>query len=447
VFSEVGQKEPLIGPRARALGRACGLGVLLLATTALWLITSPTPWNLLAERLVRDLPGELELTGIDLTGPGDPLDPLTWEVTLEGVRWTPSDPGGPSISVDRLTAPLPDWATWQNQRQIRVPWARVVGLHLDAPTQRPPPPWQATDDTLSVAADRVEVWDARLTVAADDPLPGLTASEIYADLESVTFRPGTRDLRGLGHARIGPLQYGDLPFDSATVGQIVADERGVVLESVAFGLAAGEGTATLRFEGFLKTQTSLGLEASVHRLRIQDIIAATSDRPSPIRGRVSAQALMETDPTQERGAGVLTAQVRVPELIIPLDLEGQTVGPFLRGVLEVFGYRPGGGLRIKSLVGPIQLGRGWVDVDGLRSTVLGVPIEVRARIDQGKTWILVRRLPRLRNLGSLTRATGAVGLVIEGYQDDLWLRVADEAEMKAGRQVGPTRKEGVRVGK
>lgn len=445
MFSEVGQKQPLIGPWARALGRGVALLTLLLTAAVLWVVTSPTPWNLLAERLVRDLPGELEFRGIDLTGPGDPFDPLSWEVTLEGLRWTPSDPGGPSFSVDRLTAPLPDWATWQSQRQIRVPWARIVGLHMTAPTQRPPPAWEPTDAPLSLAADRVELWDTRLTVAEDDPLPGLVAREIYAELEGVTFRPGTRDFRGLGHARIGPLQYGDLLFDSATVGQIVADERGVTLDHVAFGLAAGEGTATLRFEGFLKTQTTLGLEATVHRLRIQDIIAATSDRPSPIRGRVSAEVLMETDPTVERGAGVLTAQVRIPELIIPLDLEGQSVGPFLRGVLEIFGYRPGGGLRIRSLSGPIRLGRGWVAVDGLRSTVLGVPIELRARIDQGKTWILVRRLPRLRNLGTLSRATGDIGLVIEGHQDDLWLRVADAAEMKAGRQVGPLRRDGVRV--
>ena len=58
-----------------------------------------------------------------------------------------------------------------------------------------------------------------------------------------------------------------------------------------------------------------------------------------------------------------------------------------------------------------------------RPTQTHIPIELRARIDQGKTWILVRRLPRLRNLGTLSRATGDIGLVIEGHQDDLWLRV------------------------
>lgn len=445
VFSEVGQKQALIGPWTRALGRVLLLLSLMLSAGAIWLVTSPSPWNLLAKRLVRDLPGELAFQNIDLTGPGDLFVPTTWEVTLEGLRWSPSDPGGPSFEVDRLTVPLPDWGTWQEQRRLQVPWARVVGLHLTVPTQRPPPPWEATDDPLTLAADEVEVWDTRLTVAPDDPLPGLTASQIYAKIEGVTFRPGTRDFSGLGEARVGPLRYGDLDFESATVPQIVADSRGVVLDGVTFGLAAGTGTASLRFEGFLKTQTTLGLDASVQGLRIQEIISATSDRPSPIRGRVSAEAEMQTDPEAERGTGVLNANVRIPELIIPLDLEGKTVGPFLRGVLEVFGYRAGGGLRIKSLHGPIRLGRGWVSADGLRSTVLGVSLEVRARIDQGKTWILVRRLPRARNLGGLSRSNSAVGLVIEGYRDELWLRVADQAEMKAGRQVGPIRKDGVQV--
>ncbi len=445
MFSEVGQKQPLIGPWTRALSRVLLLLILMLAAGTIWLVTSPTPWNLLAKRLVRDLPGELAFRTLDLTGPGEPLSPSTWEISLEGLRWSPSDPGGPSFEVDKLTVPLPDWVTWQQQRRLQVPWARVVGLHLSVPTQRPPPPWEATDDPLTLAAQEVEVWDTRLTVAPDAPLPGLTASQIYAKLEGVSFRPGSRDFSGRGHARVGPLRYGDLDFDSATVPQIVADSRGVVLDGVTFGLAAGTGTANLRFDGFLKTQTLLGLEATVQGLRIQDIISATSDRPSPIRGRVSAEAFMQTKPDAERGSGVLTASVRVPELFIPLDLEGETVGPFLRGVLELFGYRAGGGLRIKSLYGPIRLGRGWVAVDGLRSTILGVPIEVRARIDQGKTWILVRRLPRVRNRGSLSRSNGAVGLVIEGYQDDLWLRVADPAEMKAGRQVGPLRKDGVQV--
>ncbi len=445
MFNEVGEQRPLVGTWVRTLARLVGLLTLLGATGALWLVTSPVPWTLLAERLVRDLPGELEIASIDLTGPGDPLNPSTWEITLEGVRWTPTDQGGPRFTATRLVAPLPDWAAWQQRRAVTVPWARVVGLHLEIPEQRPPPPWEVSDDPLTLGADRVEVWDTRFTVHEDDPLVGLAAEAIYAELESVSFCPGTRDFRGLGHARVGPIQYGDLPIDGATVGQIVADERGVVLDGVAYRLAAGSGLATLRFEGLLKSATAMGLDTEVTSLRIQDIVSATSDRPSPIRGRVSAEAAMQTDLAAERGTSVLTAQVRIPELFIPLDLRGEQLGPVLRGALELFGYTQGAGLRIRSLYGPISLGRGWVTVDGLRSTVLGVPIEVKARIDQGKTWILVRRLPRLRNLGTLSRVTGAVGLVIEGHGDDLWLRVADEAEMRSGRQVGRIRKEGVKV--
>ncbi|GEM_PF-3102937 len=446
MFSEVGQKQPVFGPGVRALVRLLTLGVLVAAGGALWLALSPTPWTWMAERLVRDLPGQVSIAGMDLIGPGELWQPATWELTVEGLEWVPDDPERPAFSVDRASAPLPDLDAWQHRREVHVDWLRIVGLSLHVPTQRPPPPWTPTDDPLALAADRVEIWHTRLQVDEDGPLSGLTASEITGQVDNLRFQPGTRDFSGLGHARIGPLVYGDLAFSQATIDEIVADDRGVVLGGVGFGLASGEGTATLRFEGLLKTQATLTLDTEVTSLRIQDIVAATSDRPSPVRGLVSATGMMQTDPQAERGTSVLTAQVRVPTLVIPLDLQSGTVSPLLRGVLELFGYRPGGGLRLKSLYGPIQLGRGWVSIDGLRSTVLGVAIELRARIDEGQTWILVRRLPRLRNLGALSRATGAVGLVIEGTDDDLYLRIADEAEMKAGRQVGPLRRDGVRLG-
>ena len=71
----------------------------------------------------------------------------------------------------------------------------------------------------------------------------------------------------------------------------------------------------------------------------------------------------------EKGSGVLTAQVRIPELFIPLDIEANSLAPVLRGVLEIFGYRQGQGLRIKNLHGPIRLGPGWVLV--LEPTCVG----------------------------------------------------------------------------
>jgi hypothetical protein len=445
VFREVGQKKPLMGPLARVLLRVGVLGVLLTVTFALWLITSPLPWTLLAKRLVRDLPGSLVVQDIDLTGPGNFWEPETWEFTLVGLHWTPDDPEGPVFHLDRLVSPLPDWEEWSNTRELHVPWVRIIGLDLHVPTQRPPPPWERSDNPLSIRIDRVWVWDASFQVDATDSQPGISAGAIYGELKDVRIRPGTRDFSGTGHARIGSLQYGDMPFTGATIGTIVADEQGVLLENAAFGLAAGEGLATLRFEGLLKTATTLTLEADVTSLRLQDIVAATSDRPSPVRGRVSATAQLKTDPTAARGSAILSANVQIPALVIPFDVNMATTGPLLRAMLELFGYQSGDGLNIKSLTGPIRLGQGWIELDGLRSTVLGVAIELRSRIDQNGVWILVRRLPRLRNLGRLTRTTGSVGLVIEGHHDALWLRTANETEMKAGRRVGPFKNEGVRL--
>lgn len=446
MFSEVGQKQPFFGPWTRGLVRAAVLLVLGLAATLLWAATSPLPWTLLAERLVRDLPGTLEVHGIDLTGPGDPLDPATWEVTLLDVTWTPLEPTQPAFHADRVVSPMPVWESWSASRELHVPWARVVGLDLHLPTQRPPPPWTPTDAPLALRVDRLTLWDAHLQVDADDPLPALTAGEIYGELQSLTFQPGSRDFSALGHARVGTLVRGDLPFTGGTIGSIVADERGVVLDGVVFGLAAGDGRATLRFEGLLKRAATLTLDAELTSLRIQDIVRATSDRGSPVRGLASASVTLVTDPTAERGSAVLDAMVRIPALLIPMDIDLAKTGPVLRGALELFGYRAGDGLRIKSLYGPVQVGSGWISLDGLRSTLLGVPVEVRSRIDDAGVWILVRRLPRIKSVGGHDRSKGAVGLVIEGRHNHLWLRVATEGELQAGRRLGAFKNEGVKVG-
>ncbi len=346
MFSEVGQREASLGPLSRALLRLGLLGMLLLFAGGLWMATSPKPWSLLAEHLVRDLPGRIEVQDIDLTGPGQLWDPDSWEITLLGLRWTPDDPTRPAFSAERVACSVPDWEAWNQRQEVHLAWARVVGLDLHLPTQRPPPPWEPTDRPLKLRVDHVEAWDAALQVEEDGLLPALTAGDVYAEFQALSFQPGTRDLTGLGQARIGALQYGDLTFSSAEVGSIVADSRGVVLDQLDFGLAGGEGLATLHFEGLLKTASSVALDATVTSLNIQDIIQASSDRPSPVYGRVSATASLQSDPDAEKGSGVLTAQVRIPELFIPLDIEANSLAPVLRGVLEIFGYRQGQGLRI-----------------------------------------------------------------------------------------------------
>ncbi len=443
MFADVGRRRPTFTQWTRAVARLALLCGLLLVSFLLWIATSTWPWTFAAERLFSALPGEASVGTIDWTGPGDPFDPDTWEVSLEQVRWVPDDPARPRFTLDRVVVGLPDLAGFRETRTLRVPWARVVGLRLVFPTQRPPAPWEPSDDPTRVLIDRVQVWDARVEVAEDAPLPGVLAVGAYADLEAVSFVPGTRELTGRGSAQVARVQYGRLPLTDVVVGSMVADERGVVLDEATYRLTGGKGDVRLGFVGLLKRRADLDLTGNVAGIRIQDIIAATSDQRSPVRGLLSAEAAYQAPGDVPRGSSVLRADVRMPVLRIPLDFDPRELGPVLRGVLELVGYEPGDGIRLDNTHGPLRLGRGWVELDGLRSSVLGVTVDVRSRIDQEGAWILVRRVPRLKV--RFSQLTGAVGLVIEGPHEDLRARIATEAELQAGQQLGPWTREGVSI--
>lgn len=376
------------------------------------------------DRIVGDAPIEVTVQDVDVVPWSHWYDPSSWQLCLSGVR---VEDDRVTLRAERLVLGTPDlmraWAT----RKLRFETLRIVGLKVDL-TPGKPKEWTPKKTALDrILADRVEVWDATVHVAADGPVPAVDVRGISGDLARVQYAPGTREIWGRGRLTGRSFDFGGIDLHRLVVDDVIASGSTIQFGRASFSSGKGGGTGVVK--GWITSlqrdpavEVELDLSASVAH-----VVETATGRKSPLDGRLSAHLQVHAGGQLGPGGAWMSGHAELDGGIVTL---GDDVKPILIDLLHVAPFvrvDKKNRLHLEPMSGNIAIRRGRVDVENLEYRSPKSTIQLRGQIEEGAFGFVIRLLP-----AEDAKAAVGVGLVVQGEAEALRVRLATRTELNSG---------------
>lgn len=317
--------------RLRVLLELTLLLVVSVVSAALHALTHPELIEQGLDQLTAGMPIDVRLAGLELDANFDPFDRDTWRVVLVGVRIEPHDPKAPMVTAHRLTVDLPRLAETVQTKELAFGESRVIGLHIHARMQRPPPPWEATETAISMLRSKhLEAWNARYTAEPDPPLLANDVHSIYGDLYDVTFVPGERLLSGHAGLEAPDLEIGGIRLDRVKLPHVRATDSNLIFEDGALRYGQGHATVHGRVEELFRNP-AVRLQVRIRRASLANVIATSTGEASPLAGSLDMDMLVVSGGVLPRGEALISGKASVKDGRLRL---GDKLPPALRTLIR-----------------------------------------------------------------------------------------------------------------
>lgn len=360
---------------------------------------------------------------------GSWFSPEDWRFAVTGVGFAPADPMKPSWSTKRVTTTLP-WPTRQGRRSVSVHMERldVTGLRIEAHQQRPPPPWEARQSAVTqLSAGEIHFLDAAYTAPEDPPLGAAEVHHIVGVVRQVVFRPGAREVSGVGQVRAPAFRTGNITVTALDLPVFRLDRSSLHLE----GSLVFAGTpATL--SGDITTfhrKPDVTLHVDLRGGRLQRVIETATGRSSPLDGEVDMKLTVLAGGPRPRGGAVMHGFLDVREGSIQLArntryvvLDAIRIAPWVR-------LDPENRVLLEPMSGRLTLTRGTVTLRELVYPVGRRTLRLDGQIGRADLYLRVHLLP-VDNPGRKREALG-LGMVVEGPLRQQRFRLATREDLLA----------------
>lgn len=363
--------------------------VLVAPLGAIWLVFTPSGLERLLPHLVHEENTRLHIGGVALHPGSRALEPDTWGVVIRDLRLTPTDPTRAAVHVPLATLRGPDLRRLWERRELHVARAVLVGMRVEARTQRASEPRARPPDALRLlSADEAAFWDAAYTAPADDPLPPAAFEGIYLQVTALRWDPWARSLRGEGALSARRLTTGDLAFTDIRLPAIEATGTDLLLER---GDLRWEGLGA-RVRGRLSgidRRATVRVAVRLTRAPIEAVIRNATGQASPVSGFADIDLDVHSGGDLPRGGGYMDAAVALDGVRIQLPPDTRAIYKDAIRLAPIARLDDEDRVVLEAMRGTMTLTRGRVTLHELTYGER-LPVFVRGTVDTDALDILFR---------------------------------------------------------
>lgn len=359
----------------------------------IWLLLTPEGLGTLLEWTADRRPGTLTVGDIAIHPASVWDDPSTWKVVFSNVHILPDEDFRPRLHIRHAVLTMPDWERLWRRRELEVPEAWLVGMHIDARQQRSAPKRPRRPEALQLlVAERVHVWDAAYTAPPDDPLPRAEVLGIYGTLDEVRFDPFSREVDGIAHLAARSFRTGDLLLTHVRVETITANRSNLLFEG---GQVRWEGHLA-RVAGRVDNideRADVELEVWMTGAPVEGLVYSATGKPSPLYGVADVDILVRSGGELPRGGGYMDAHVDLRDAMIPLPSGTRGIYKDAIRLAPIATLDEKDQVHLEFMKGDLTLSRGTVKLHQLVYDAK-IPVYVRGVVDGESLDLIVRMVLR-----------------------------------------------------